>query len=130
MGYESKVFVINRCVVHPLNNMPDYVFGEEIARFDMCKMGYEKVNSVDFPHLFNKPIDFDLYYPIDEVAETREDCYGDTCGMTSVSRVINWLEKAEVTKEYRRAKVLLDCLRGIKAYEQEFEDIVVVHFGY
>lgn len=134
MGYESIVFVIVRREIKPLNGMPTFAYGDEIARFDMCKMGYEQVDGRSFPAIFDMPIDFDLYSPIEGgKEETRTDMYGDVCGMTSAERVIEWLERAEVTKDYRRAKLLLGCLRAVREHEHEFTDdgeIVIVHYGY
>lgn len=133
MGYESKVFVILRHEVKPLNGMPPFCYGEEIARFDLCKMGWEQINGRSFSSLFDIPIDFDLYNPIEEIKETRKDCYGDLCRMTSAERVIKWLEKSEVAKDYRRAKLFLDFCRALRVREREFSDdgtVVLVHFGY
>lgn len=122
MGYESKVFVVMR------KEHDAWCYGDEIATFDLSKMGYEQVDGRSFPTIFDVPIDFDLYIN-DE--RTKEDCYGAHCGMTSVERVIEWLEKSEVAKEYRRAKLFLAFLYALRERKHEFVDeIVLVHYGY
>lgn len=132
MGYESKVFVIERSEIVPLNGMKPYVLGIEIARFDLCKMGYDMVDGRMFPSIFDVPIDFMLYNPVEDVVETQEDCYGEHCGMTSVECVIEWLEKApEDMRTYRRAALFLDFLYALREREHEYDgEIVLVHYGY
>lgn len=128
MGYESKVIVVDR------QQYKDWVYGDEILRFDLSKMGYEEVMGRTFKGVFRNEIDFDLYYTgvrdEDGVASRREDMYGEVCKWATLDEVIFWLENSETGKEYRRAKTLLGVLRGLKAEEGEWEQVCVVHFGY
>ena len=129
MGYESMVFVVERKEIQPLNGMPMWVHGDEIARFDLCKMGWEQINGRPFSGVFDEPIDFDLY--VDRDTAERVDCYGDECKMASVDRVMKWLGASQVLKEYRRAQLFYAFLGALKEREQDFEgDIVLVHYGY
>lgn len=129
MGYESMVFVVERKEIQPLNGMPMWVHGDEIARFDLCKMGWEQIGGKSFSGVFDEPIDFDLY--VDRDTAERVDCYGDECKMTSVERVMFWLENSEVLKEYRRAQLFYDFLKALRAREQDFgSGLVLVHYGY
>ncbi|MBP5581467.1 MAG: hypothetical protein J6X85_06745, partial [Ruminococcus sp.] len=101
-------------------------------RFDLCKMGYDMVDGRMFSSIFDVPIDFNLYAPLEEVGETQEDMYGAHCGMTSVESVIEWLENApEDMRTYRRAALFLDFLYALRAREHESDgEIVLVHYGY
>lgn len=128
MGYESKVIIVDR------NPFEGWTYGDEIARFDLSKMGYERVNGFMFREIFKNEIDFDLFYTgvhgEEDNVRNREDMYGDTCCWAEVEDVIEWLENSETGKEYRRAKLLLDFLKVLEEHEDEWEQLVVVHFGY
>lgn len=143
MGYESKIVVIDRREHEATEKHPAWVYGSEIARFDLGKMGYEKypVNNYDdlrtFRDLFTVPIDFDLsvqnedsntVYP-DEY--WREDMYGEHCKYTTdIDSVIAWMERYLEHDDYRRAALFYDFLRVLKEHEDEYQQIVLVHYGY
>lgn len=116
MGYESRVFIVNR-VKHE-----NYVYGEKIADIKMSKMHSE------FVDLFDKKIDYKLY--IDNGDEsTNIDKYGDILTYTSCKVVIDYLEELISNKDnYRRLGLLLGLLKGID--ENQWDDIQVVHYGY
>ena len=116
MGYESRIYVMNRME----NKESGYVGACEIAQFEMCKMGYDS----GFYELFTTPIDFDLVV-VDDF--TREDCYGDHCKSASVKTVAAWLREELKRSDYRRLKPLLGFLEAID--EEQWNDIRVVHFG-
>lgn len=137
MGYESKIIVVER-TEHQLPNGEPWVFGSEIARFDLSKMGYESVSGKMFREIFETPIDFNLYNVryIDEnepnldPEEFRTDCYGEHCKYASLDEVLSWLSKSETSKEYRRAKLFFAFLQNLKNSEASFSEIAIVHFGY
>lgn len=129
MSYESRMIVVDR---YEFDN--GHVWGEEIFRFNLCAMGYDLVNGKSFCDIFDTDIDFDVYgrsceLDRDEDKDAyRKDCYGKICGMTTIDKVIEWLEKADM--DYRRAKSFLAALKGFKESESDYGDIRVVHFGY
>lgn len=131
MGYESKVLVINREEL-----VKGYNIGSEIARFDLCAMGSNPHNGVMFNELFTTPIDFDVYVrnqTEDDGTEDfyKTDCYGEHCKFTSdVDSVISWLEQAEEKEHYRRAKLFLNFLKTLRDSVDDFEELVLVHYGY
>ena len=130
MSYESKVLVINRSEIPNL-----CVSGQELARFDLACMGYDKFNGKEFPELFSTPIDFNLYVNhSDEVVDDsfyREDCYGKHCNFTrDIDEVIAWLEESQRHEPYRRAEMLLNFLKLFKYQVGQFDDICLVHYGY
>ena len=121
MGYESRVFVVNRNEIKH-NDGTSYVYAEKIADIKMSKM-YD-----GFTSLFNKKVDYELY--IDNNNEsTQTDAYGDVMTYTDCKTIINYLEKLIADGEnYRRLTVLLGLLKGFD--EKQWSDIQVVHYGY
>lgn len=120
MGYESRVFVVNRNEIERGNGM--YVWGEKIADIKMACM-YQ-----GFTELFDKKVDYELY--IDNGDEsTQTDCYGDVMTYTDCKTIIDYLEKLIADgKDYRRLTILLGLLKGIN--EEQWNDIQIVHYGY
>lgn len=130
MSYESKVLVIDRT--------PGWraTIGREIARFDLCSMGYDVYDGKCFRELFTTPIDFDVYVRSQEEDDETEDfyrtdCYGEHCKYTKdFDSVISWLEQAEEKEHYRRAKLFLNFLKGLRDSVKEFDELVLVHYAY
>lgn len=120
MGYESRLYVVNRCKA---SDWGDYVFAERIAVFNMCCVGWNP------DKIFTEPIDFMLGRDNDGNGEPiYNDKYGKRCHMASVSTVIKAIEKLEEADHYRRFKPLLGFLKSLD--ESEWDDLRVVHFGY
>ena len=126
MGYESKI-IIGKRIEHSFG-----VWFDEIARFDLSKMGYEIVEN----ETFKTPIDFNLYVnnydPDKDYPDSffREDMYGMQCKYTNTENVLRWLEKSETAKEYWRAELLLRFLKTLKEKEPEWGSFCAVHYGY
>ena len=133
MGYESRLIVVDRWETEEVSRK--FAFGDTLVRIDLCKMGYDLVDGKGFTEIFTDKIDFNLYeesfndeeYEADKDAY-KKDRYGDWCKMTDLDTVIEWLEKANM--DYRRARLCLAILKDIKANEQDYGDIRVVHYGY
>lgn len=121
MGYESRVFVVNRNEIERVNNT-NYVYAEEIADIKMSCMPNEFIN------LFDKKIDYELF--IDNGDEsTQIDKYGDIMTYTDCETIINYLEELIKSGDnYRRLTLLLGLLKGIN--EEQWNNIQVVHYGY
>jgi hypothetical protein len=120
MGYESRVFIVNRNETEHNNKV--YVWGEKIADIKMGSM-YN-----GFTDLFSKKIDYKIF--VDSVEEdTQTDKYGDTMTYTNCETVITYLENLIANGEnYRRLTMLLGLLKGID--ESQWDNIQVVHYGY
>ena len=136
MGYESKCVIVER-KEHEFPNGSKWVYGGEIARFDLSKMGYETVGGATFRDIFKTPIDFDIYVNMDDGNEHsqeywRTDMYGDYCKWVTVDEVLAWLDASDVVKMcYRRATLFRDFLFVLKLnHEHDFNQICVVHYGY
>ena len=121
MGYESRVFVVNRNEINRGIDAP-YVFAEKIADIKMSCMWH------GFRELFNKKIDYELYIDNENEA-TQTDKYGDAMTYTNCQTVIDYLEKLIANGEnYRRLSLLLGILNGID--ESQWDEIQIVHYGY
>lgn len=119
MGYESRIYIVNRNVLDFWNKENPLIFGEDIASFELCSVPYE------FTDIFTKPIDFSLY--VDE-EETVEDKYGKHCNMARINTVVEALEKFEAEDHYRRYRPVISLLKGFD--ESEWDDLWVVHYGH
>lgn len=137
MGYESKCVIVERKECESPDGSK-WVYGGEIARFDLSEMGYETVNGKMFREVFKTPIDFDIYVNPDDGNEHsweywREDFYGEHCKWATVDEVLAWLDASDVVKKqhYRRATLFRDFLFVLKLnHEHDFNQICVVHYGY
>lgn len=115
MGYETKLIIVDR---HPHEG---WTYGDVIAEFNLCKLPW----SFNHNDIFVEPIDFDL--PDGHIL-TREDRYGEHCGMARINDVINAIEKLAKDDDYRRYKPCLALLRGFD--RTQWHDLRVVHWGY
>lgn len=122
MGYESRIFIVDRKEHTIGNNNTIWIYAEKIADIKMSGM-YN-----GFTDLFDKKIDYELYVD-DGDNSTQTDKYGDVMTYTNCQTVIDYLEKLIADGEsYRRLNLLLGLLKGID--EKEWDNIQVVHYGY
>lgn len=120
MGYESRLYVVNRRELRWDGKLLG-IYRDMIAKFDMSCVGWNP------EHIFTIPIDFPIEYDEND-NEVYDDMYGKRCGMASVSAVIAVIEALEEREHYRRFKPLLGFLKALD--ESEWDDLRVVHFGY
>ena len=130
MGYESRIYVGLR--YH--HEGTDKDFATKVATFYLSKMGF------DFPHIFNKPIDFEMY--IDDSDDViNEDCYGCVCKYTDIDTVLKYLEDEIANgNDYRRLLMFHAFVKNLKdnisVWEirkdnmQSTHELVFVHYGY
>ena len=123
MGYESRIFVVNRSEHEGYGeNAKPYVYAEKIADIKMSKM-YD-----GFTPLFNEEVDYELYID-NENESTNTDKYGAVMTYTDCKTVIGYLENLIAKGEnYRRLSMLLGLLKGID--ESQWNEIQIVHYGY
>lgn len=119
MGYESRIFVVDRRE-YKHGDGTSYVYAEKIADIKMACM-YD-----GFTKLFDKKVDYDLYIDNGDEA-TQTDMYGEIMTYTDCKTVINYLENL-ISKDYRRLPLLLGLLKGID--ESQWDNIQIVHYGY
>lgn len=131
MGYESRIFIVER------SEHKTWVYGSEIARFDLCKMGYYMFDGKSFRDLFKKEIDFDLDINVEDKdhydpEDYRTDAYGEHCKYTDIETLIYWLEIYTKEENYRRAELFLNFLYTLKEQIKKgmWGEICIVHYGY
>ena len=121
MGYESRIFVMNKKVIK--NQKPgieDYIYAEKLAEINMCYM------ERSFPKLFQTPIDFEILGDNDAILTF--DRYGERCKYTEFSPIIEWLKEAINRDDYRRLKPLLAYLEAFDP--EQWDYLILVHYGY
>lgn len=134
MGYESRLFIINRHETQ-FSDGSNWVWGQKLAEIELCCMGHSK-NYVYFNSIFKTPIDFNLYEIEDKEEYTDEDyrmdIYGSHCCYTSIDEVIKYLEsRIEEGETYWRLK---PAIATLKAWKNENTGLtvepIVVHWGH
>ena len=147
MGYESLVHVYG--MYGRGHHGP-----EEIAQFDLGKMGYETVNGRMFRDIFTEDADVrvrnfhsgwqggfqeGIFEYNEEMARLDvdyclQDMYGQAVKAASIDTVIKWLEASQVILEYDKARLFLKLLKTIKMAwwleDKDVNDLIVVHYGY
>lgn len=115
MGYESRLYVIQKSHIVESNNMR---WCEVIASFNLCK------SDIDF----RKYPDTDSFF-YEGNKEIVEDCYGDHLKELTLQEAITEIENAIARYRYRRWKPILGLLKGFN--EDEWgNDLRVLHYGY
>lgn len=120
MGYESKIYVVSH------SKFSNY--GQIIAMFDLCKMGYGN----GWRALFETPVDYDVFIDSHD-EETTVDAYDETLKDAPIQRVIDWLENFIASGEdYRRLKPCLALLKAFdkSSWENENHSLRIIHYGY
>ena len=120
MGYESKIYIVNKT---------DSIFGDEpkkyasvIATFDLCKMGYG-----GFTQLFNKETDC-YFYADDGNTKILEDCYGDSLKECDIKELKEWFKNKIKEDDYRRLKPFYALVKSFN--KKQWKDLAIIHYGH
>lgn len=123
MGYESRIYVVDKCNVPQEINGKDYVWGEVIASFDLCKVYDVSDRMRQYPAT-------DAYIYADD-GDTRiiEDCYGEPLREIPIADAVKIIKDAAAKEpSYRR---FLPCIRMLEAFNPaQWDDLAVLHYGY
>lgn len=118
MGYESKIFVVNKS--DWMKDNYGHYYGRIIAMVDMsCCLGLS--------NLFRTPANVYIYAenPDEPVCDDR---YGEELKCGDIQEIIEWCE-AEYNKEhYRRFSPLIGLLKGFD--REEWNNLQVIHYGH
>ena len=127
MGYESKIYVLER--IERKDDLTDErdIYSLRIAEFDLCKLGYSK-EAQNVYDAFKTEVDFPVFYDINNDG-VYEDCYGEICKYSHIPELLEALRAMERAEHYRRLPPIIKFLEGINEKEWEHE-IVCVHYGY
>lgn len=132
MGYESKIYIVNRSTYKNPKTEKTLISALEIASFDLCVMG----NNSAFYGVFDREIDFDMYMPgVDEQGReimefTRFDCYGEHLKMCELSALLDVLKQAEEKEHYRRLPPLIAMLQAFIDGAGEWGDLRAVRYAH
>lgn len=118
MGYESKIYITRK------SEYSDW--HEVIATFDLCKMGWDKIDGLSFRDLFTEPVG--TMYADDGDTEIRQDIYGDAVEGAPINKVIHWMYKWLKVNDYYRARVFYTLLKSIA--KELGGDLWCYHYGY
>lgn len=120
MGYESKLIVIDKSDI--FDSELNMRFGERIATFDLCKVPSVARDVRNYP-------DTDTYFYADGGdAQVTEDLYGEPLKEIPIPDMIQILEKAAVSENYRRYAPCIQMLKGFDL--AQWKDLVALHYGY
>lgn len=119
MGYESKLYVIDKSDIFDANKMR---FGVVVASFDLCKVHSVATDVRHYPKT-------DAYfYSNDGNTIITEDLYGKPLTEVPVPDMIQILERAANDGHYRRFKPCIQMLKGFDL--SEWGNLVVLHYGH
>lgn len=123
MGYESKLYVVDKGVkVYDIEEQPR-VWGNVIAMFDLSK-------DYDVSGRMRKyPATNAYIYADDGNTKIVEDYYGEPLREIPLKDAIQIIKDAmDINPNYRRHTPCLRLLQGFD--ENEWGNLVVLHFGY
>lgn len=117
MGYESKLIVVRKWGIDSISSL-----GETVAELNLSEMPNEFFPiEKTFENEIEKPI-----YMISE--EVMKDKYCKVLRYTSVKKLLKVLYKCEAKEHYRRTELAINTLKSFLS--KDWEDIIVVHYGY
>jgi hypothetical protein len=127
MGYESKLYIVEKFKGSLREKDKGKAYVQVIAMFDMCKF-YE------LSGVLTKQPETDCYFYADDGnTKILEDKYGDPLTESSIELVIEVLEEiVENGEDYRRIFPLLSALKTFKEQKDKgiWKNIAVLHYGY
>ena len=113
MAYESRLYVVNKTKDN---------YGELIAAFNMCSLGDEINKFKEFKETGIRFLGMDNHKFI------TVDDYGKKLTEIQLNDAIEIINNARAETRYRRYLPCLAFLLSIS--EEEWDDIVVLHYGY
>lgn len=126
MGYESKLYIVDKHEHRDNNGEPIWTYLEKIAEFYMSGVDQE------FRDVFhgNTVDDGWELYANDENTLIKEDKYGKKLTYASIDDVLSVAEECENHCHYRRYVPLISFLKSIVENKDNWVDVIVIHYGY
>ncbi len=122
MGYESRLYVVEKGIIKRKVEGKEYVWGEKIAMFNLCK-----VYAVSDKMCNAKDTDCFIYED-DGNTKIVTDCYGNALKEMTIEEAIQILEEVAEKDNYRRYAPCLALLKGFD--ESQWQNLAVLHYGY
>ena len=122
MGYESKIYIVEKSMIGKDVNGKRMWFGDVVASFRLSKTPiYQEIRNRFSPT--------DTYFYADDGnTEIIEDIYGKPLTEIPIPDLIDILERAESKEHYRRYTPLIQMLQGFDL--TQWKDLVALHYGY
>lgn len=122
MGYESRLYVVEKGRIKYEVEGKEYVWADKIAMFNLCKV-YAVSDKM------RKAKDTDCFiYDDDGNTKIVTDCYGDFLREMTIKEAIQILEEAAEKDDYRRYAPCISLLKGFD--ESQWKSLAVLHYGY
>lgn len=129
MSYESTIFVVRTKKERTVSEAGFRTWGDIIAKFDLSRLDYME----NFPAIFDKVIDFDMYKEDGNTVYTTDD-YGDKLCYAPIGKVIDKLVSMADNDgwAYRRWKPAISMLQAFdpNEWESNGDELLVVHYGH
>jgi len=122
MGYESRFYVVEKTDISSIDD-DNKKYASEIAKFDMCKMGY---GSHTLKLVKESPKTECYIFSDDGNTKILEDKYGDPLKELDIKPLIKALKKDD--DGYRRVKPFIAFLEALNP--KQWRDIKIIHYGY
>lgn len=119
MGYESKLFIVEKCGLDVEKGMR---YGVLVAMLDLC--GCPAVS--DRMRRYEKTDTF--FYTTGAEEPVVEDLYGEPLKEIPLADAIKIVREAAENDEYRRFKPCLSLLEGFEP--EKWKELVVLHYGH
>lgn len=125
MGYESKLYIVNKLPEHMVIKDNGMQYCELIAMVDICKYYKWSEKATNYPRTNC------YFYAEDGNKQIVEDGYGYPLKEISLDDAIEILDEAFCSGDnYRRLRPALTLLQSLKDNENQWNEIVVLHYGY
>jgi hypothetical protein len=123
MGYESKIYIVKKHQPTILIRNDGKVWGDVIATVDLCKC-YPLASELRY----RKATECYIYEGDEEITE---DKYGQPLTETPLDEFIDIMREVRSEVDgYRRFEVLYSLVKSIKFEFEDYDEIVILHYGY
>lgn len=122
MGYESKLYVVEKCNISFVEGMRGALV---VAMFDLCNMGATAFNEV----VSTYPKTDCYFYADDGNTVVVEDKYGDSLTEIPIVDMIHILK--ECKKEFPKHRRIDPAIKLLESFDlTEWRELIVLHYGH
>lgn len=125
MEYESKLYIVNKLPEHMVIKDNGMQYCELIAMVDICKYYKWSDKAIKYPKTNC------YFYAEDGNKKIIEDGYDEPLKEIPIDDALDILEEEFYSGDnYRRLRPALTLLQSLKDNENQWNEIVVLHYGY
>lgn len=125
MGYESKLYIVDKLPEHVAIKDNGMQYCDLIAMVDLCKYYKWSEKAIRYPKTNC------YFYSEDGNKQIIEDGYGEPLKEIPLDDAIDILgEEFYGGDNYRRLGPALTLLQSLKYNENQWNEIVILHYGY